>query len=264
VRKAFPVWIFAVVLVAVIGKRCASPDTADTAQPVAAVPADVVDTAPTEAQPVASEGPQSWPSLREGVAASPSETINYYIVFDGSGSMRSQECGDGVSKMEAAVQAVTRFIKSAPATANIGLAAFDRKGTFERVALGADNRDALGTALLRIDAGSGTPLNSGIRIGYEKLTNQARTQLGYGEYHLVVVTDGKAEPSSEDPTPVVQEMLQDSPVVLHTIGFCIDASHVLNQQGRTYYASATSPKELQASLQAVLAEAPTFDVAKFQ
>jgi uncharacterized protein with von Willebrand factor type A (vWA) domain len=162
------------------------------------------------------------------------------------------------------VQAVRGFIDAAPATANIGLAAFDNSGISERVPLGVGNRDALTDALQRIRAGSGTPLNSGIRIGYNRLTDQARAQQGYGEYHLVVVTDGKPEPSSEDPTPVVREILRESPVVLHTIGFCIDASHVLNQPGRTYYASATNPQELQSSLQAVLAEAPAFDVARFQ
>jgi hypothetical protein len=79
----------------------------------------------------------------------------------------------------------------------------------------------------------------------------------------VVVTDGEPDPANEDPTPIVKEILTQSPVVLHTIGFCIDANHVLNQPNRTYYTSATNPEQLQKSLQAVLAEAPSFDAAKF-
>jgi Ca-activated chloride channel homolog len=261
VRKILPVLVVAAVFFVVMSRRCSSPgpDPVD-----AAAPSGVADTASPDAQATANDLPQTWPPLRNDVPGSPSGDINYYIVFDGSGSMEGLECGDGVSKVEAAVRAVQGFIESAPATANIGLAAFDKRRASERVALGIGNRDALTDALRRIRTGGGTPLNSGIRIGYNKLTDQARTQLGYGEYHLVVVTDGRPEPSSEDPTPVVREILQDSPVVLHTIGFCIDASHVLNQQGRTYYASATNPQELQSSLQAVLAEAPTFDVAQFQ
>jgi Ca-activated chloride channel homolog len=261
IRKVIPVAIFGLVfLVAVLNKNCSS-----SAPPDPVPSPSVADIMPTEPAPAEGDLPQTWPPLQgAAVAASPSSDINYYIVFDGSGSMKSHECGEGMSKMDAAVQAVSNFIGAAPANANIGLAAFDRRAISERVALGIDNREALTAALQRIQAGSGTPLNSGIRIGYNRLTDQARKQLGYGEYHLIVVTDGRPEPSSEDPTPVVQEILRNSPVVLHTIGFCIDANHVLNQPGRTHYASATSPQELQSSLQAVLAEAPTFDVARFQ
>jgi hypothetical protein len=259
VRKFTPLLIFGAVAVVMGLRNCPSQGPQDPAPP-----SEVADITP-QAESTAAGQPQTWPPLRDGATpASPSSDINYYIVFDGSGSMTSSECGNGMSKRDAAVQAVRVFIDAAPATANIGLAAFDNSGISERVPLGVGNRDALTDALQRIRAGSGTPLNSGIRIGYSKLTDQARAQLGYGEYHLVVVTDGKPAPSSEDPTPIVREILHDSPVVLHTIGFCIDSNHVLNQQGLTYYASATSPQELQASLQAVLAEAPSFDVARFQ
>jgi Ca-activated chloride channel homolog len=260
VRKVIPVVIFAAVFLLVAIRNCSSSGSRDV------VPAtSAVDVVPEPADPGVGNLAQTWPPLGgAAVSASPSSDINYYIVVDGSGSMKSHECGDGVSKMEAAVQAVGSFIETAPATANIGLAAFDRRAISERVALGVGNRESLVEALQHIQAGSGTPLNSGIRIGYNRLTDQARKQLGYGEYHLIVVTDGRPEPSSEDPTPVVREILRNSPVVVHTIGFCIDSNHVLNQQGRTYYASATSPQELQSSLQAVLAEAPTFDVARFQ
>jgi Ca-activated chloride channel homolog len=206
----------------------------------------------------------AWPPLQEGAPASPSNNINYYIVFDGSGSMLSRDCGGGKTKIEAAVQAVKDFVVAIPATANVGLMIFDRHDISERVTLGLDNRNALIDALQKVRAGSGTPLRSSIQIGYDKLTEQAGKQLGYGEYHLVVVTDGRPDPRSEDPSDTVLEILATSPVVLHTIGFCIDPDHVLNQQGRTYYASANSPQELQQGLQAVLAEAPVFDAAGFK
>jgi Ca-activated chloride channel homolog len=259
VRKFIPVVIF-VALLAVVIRNCSSSGPPDPVPPASAT--DVGPDAPDPGEAVLQ---QAWPPMGDTeVPAAPSSEINYYIVVDGSGSMSSRECGEGMSKMDAAVQAVSSFIAAAPATSNIGLAAFDRRAISERVALGIGNREALTAALLRIQAGSGTPLNSGIRLGYTRLTEQARKQLGYGEYHLIVVTDGRPEPSSEDPTPVVREILRNSPVVLHTIGFCIDSNHVLNQQGHTYYASATSPQELQNSLQAVLAEAPAFDVAQFK
>jgi Ca-activated chloride channel family protein len=207
-----------------------------------------------------------WPPLAEGgnaptVAAL--ATANYYVVLDGSGSMMSKECGGGTSRIKAAVEATKQFFATAPADANVGLAAFDRRTISERVPLGTGNRDALNAALQDIDAGSATPLLTAIKIGYEKLTMQARLQLGYGEYHLVVVTDGEPDPRSEDPSPIVERILTESPVVLHTVGFCIDADHVLNQPNRMYYASATSPQQLEKSLQAVLAEAPAFNATNF-
>jgi hypothetical protein len=248
--------VFAIAFLVVAMRFCSSPDAQDPPQ------AGVADPAPANRP---ANTPQARPPLRDGDAAAiPGSDINYYVVFDGSGSMGSVECGDGKPKLVAAVRAVSDFVAAAPATANIGLAAFDRGGVSERVALGAGNRDMLATALQAIRAGGATPLRTGIRGGYDRLTDQARRQLGYGEYHLIVVTDGKPEPASEDPTPVVREILRDSPVVLHTVGFCIDSSHVLNQPGRTFYSAATNPQELQQSLQAVLAEAPTFDVTRFQ
>lgn len=214
----------------------------------------------------------AWPPLTDDdanastalvSATSAVATNNYYIVLDGSGSMLSRECGGGSSKIDAALSAIRGFVASIPADTNVGLAAFDRRAISERVPLGLSNRDALYAALKEVRAGSDTPLRSSIQIGYDKLTAQARTQLGYGEYHLVIVTDGNPDPASEDPTPVVNKILSDSPVIVHTIGFCIDNDHVLNQRDRTYYASATNPAELQQGLQAVLAESTTFDADSF-
>jgi Ca-activated chloride channel homolog len=210
----------------------------------------------------------NWPPLsddnQDGTIKPDALNIsNYYVVLDGSGSMLSKRCGGGSTKIEAAVTAVKHFFEAVPADANIGLAAFDRRTISERVPLGVGNRDALREALDKVSAGSDTPLRSSMKIGYEKLTAQARAQLGYGEYHLVVVTDGQPDPDSEDPKPIVKEILEQSPVVLHTIGFCIDSDHVLNQPKKTFYASATDPTELKESLQAVLAEAPVFDATQF-
>jgi len=52
--------------------------------------------------------------------------------------------------------------------------------------------------------------------------------------------------------------------VLHTIGFCIDSKHTLNQAGRTIYTAANNPEALRQGLSNVLAEAPQFSVTKFK
>ena len=207
----------------------------------------------------------AWPQVQEGSVAAAAPTANYYIVLDGSGSMSERECaGSGDSrKIEVAIDSVRRFVAAIPASANVGFAVFDRRDLSERVRIGEGNREEISQALMGVRAGAGTPLKSAIRLGFDRLTAQASAQLGYGEYHLVVVTDGQPDRESEDPTSVVSDILSTSPVVLHTVGFCIDEHHVLNQPGRTYYTAASNPDELQQGLQAVLAEAPNFDTTKF-
>jgi hypothetical protein len=95
-----------------------------------------------------------------------------------------------------------------------------------------------------------------------KIEYQARRQLGYGEYHMVVVTDGEAS-RYEDPRSIVDSIIATTPIVLHTIGFCIDARHSLNQPGRILYRQANDLEGLRKGLQDVLAEAPRFTVLQF-
>ncbi len=78
-----------------------------------------------------------------------------------------------------------------------------------------------------------------------------------------MVTDGEAS-EGQDPTGAVKLILDRSPVVLHTIGFCIGERHSLNQPGRTIYRAADNPNQLRQSLSGVLAEAPKFDASGFR
>jgi len=265
-----PKWILVILAVlfayGVIRKISAPNSTPNSAQSsISSTSASVDATSNTDQPPRAKATPSrpSWPPVIEGGVAAASPTVNYYVILDGSGSMSRRECADNGRKIEVAIDAVQRFVSEIPSSANVGLAVFDRRDLSERVPIGADNREAISEALTRVRAGEGTPLKSAIRLGYEKLTAQASAQLGYGEYHLVVVTDGKPDPEDEDPTRQVKEILARSPVVLHTIGFCIDPNHVLNQPGRVYYAAASNPDELQKGLQAVLAESTSFDATTF-
>ena len=180
---------------------------------------------------------------------------NYYVIFDGSGSMK----GD---KLRVAKQALSEFVKYIPAGANVGLAAFDQYQLSERAVLG-DPRDAIISQIDKVQAKGYTPLKDAITLAYQKLTAQGLKQLGYGEYHLVVITDGEAS-DGQDPTGIVNKILQESPVVIHTIGFQIGQDHSLNQPGRIFYTAANNLEELQKGLESVLAELEDFSVADFQ
>jgi Mg-chelatase subunit ChlD len=189
---------------------------------------------------------------------------NYYVVLDGSGSMDNRGCSGNQTKSVVSKEALAEFAQAVPATANLGLLAFDGRGVTERVSLGTDahNRRDFTAQVNATSATSNTPLRSAITLGYQKLEEQARRQLGYGEYHLVIVTDGEAS-GGEDPTKVVNKILKRSPVIIHTIGFCIGEDHSLNQHGRILYKAANNPGDLRKGLQNVLAESPTFDIAVF-
>ena len=209
----------------------------------------------------------SWPPLgEEAESAQVADDLlasNYFVVLDGSGSMAEVGCSAGQPKIDAARTALESFAQSLPPNANLGLAVFAKQGIKELLPLGLDNREQFAEAVQGVIAGSGTPLRSAIDLAYDRLLAQGRGQLGYGDYHLVVVTDGRAS-GGQEPTAKVNAMLAESPVVLHTIGFCIGEDHSLNQRGRTYYRAADNPAALRKGLDEVLAEAPTFDLTEFR
>ncbi len=236
--------------------------------PPPVAPTAGVDPAATNAAPqpgYALNPRNSWPpEAGEAGAGLASDlfALNYFVVLDGSGSMSETECSEGMRKIEVARTALASFADSVPRQANLGLAVFDAKGLSERLPLGVANRDAFRQAVQAVSVNASTPLRSAMELAYDRLLEQGRRQLGYGEYHLVVVTDGHAS-KGEDPTPAVNRILGESPVVVHTIGFCIGERHPLNQPGRTYYRSANNPRALQQGLETVLAESPDFSVTQF-
>ncbi len=206
-----------------------------------------------------------WPVIDETQMAVVDnlDAKNYYLVFDGSGSMNDSKCSNGKAKINVAKESVIKFISKIPGDANIGLLVFDDRGLYERAVLGGSSREKAISEISNVIAGGGTPLRTSIKTAYQSLTNQAVKQLGYGEYHLIVVTDG-ASSEGEDPRNVVRDLIINSPLVLHTIGFCIGDGHSLNQAGLTLYKAANNPQELAMGLDSVLAEATDFNVDSFE
>jgi len=206
----------------------------------------------------------NWPTVSEDNIDVADDLLaaNYYFVFDGSGSMTKKRCSGDQTKLGVAKDALVSFASSIPKQANIGLLTFDSAGTSERVALGQNNVNQFSQQVQQTVANGGTPLRVSIQKAYAALKQQGKRQLGYGEYHLVIVTDGIAS-KGQDPTDTIGAILKESPVVIHTIGFCINDKHSLNQPGLTYYKSANDPSSLRASLDEVLAESPEFVIDSF-
>ncbi|GGY66169.1 hypothetical protein GCM10011613_07590 [Cellvibrio zantedeschiae] len=206
----------------------------------------------------------TWPVIEQAGAIQISASLlaqNYYLVIDGSGSMDEVGCSGNRKKIDVAKEAVNQFIDSIPKDANVGLLVFDDKGIGERVALSVDH-DSVKQEVQNISANGGTPLLEAMSRAYSAITAQGQQQLGYGEYHMVVVTDGEAN-TGQDPGRIVDTILRASPITLHTIGFCIGNGHSLNVPGLTDYRAANNPDELLAGLQSVLAESAEYPADKF-
>ncbi|MGB0695589.1 MAG: vWA domain-containing protein [Rhodospirillaceae bacterium] len=185
---------------------------------------------------------------------------NLFLIVDGSGSMLNAGCSDGRPKIDVARESILRFIDTVPETTNLGLLMFDARGHNLWSTLETNNREDIRTAINDMQADGGTPLGIALDYVMGQLRGQAALQRGYGDYRVVVVTDGEA--SDEFKLNSVMNELLDTPVMLYTVGFCIDENHALNIPGQTFYAAATSPQELERGLNAVLAESEAFDLGQ--
>ena len=204
--------------------------------------------------------PDNWPPEAPQAAAVVPDSIllrrNFYLVFDGSGSMDSGNCAGNSRRIDVAKKAAIKFSQSLKAEDNLALLAFDGHDLSQRVALGTNNRPLFEGQVNAIRAGGGTPLYQSIGIGFDNLKQQMAKQLNYGEYYLVVITDGEA---SDSENGLVDQINRTSPVMLHVVGFCIGPGHSLNQRGKTHYTDAQNPQAVVDGLKAVLAESEKFD-----
>jgi uncharacterized protein with von Willebrand factor type A (vWA) domain len=181
---------------------------------------------------------------------------NFYFIFDGSGSMA--EVRDGKTKLRGAKEAVREFLTKIPPNSNLGLYVFDSKGRRELVPLGSNNRDDFMQAISEVEAGGGTPLASSIRFGTDQLVNQYKRQLGYGEYRLIVVTDGEA---SNIPEAALYAARYNTPI--YAIGLFVESDHPLRAYAMSYR-EANNYEDLRKALEETLAELPSFDLTDFE
>jgi hypothetical protein len=194
------------------------------------------------------------------VDGSVSTARNFYFVFDGSGSMMQRPENDSNfnSKIEGAKWAVRAFAQHLPEDANIGLFVFDNFGTREVVSLGSERKEAFLQAIEGVSAGGGTPLQESIHTGVDALVAQYKKQLGYGEYRLVIVTDGLADGLDE-----AADYATQYGIPMYTIGLCVGEDHPLRQLSVSYRAADTM-EDLRDALKDTLAESEVFDASSFE
>ena len=198
-------------------------------------------------------------------AGAASLTRNFYFIFDGSGSMSealTKQCtGDRRfgSRLDGAKWAVEQFLPLMPRDVNLGLWIFDADGNRERVPLGPDNHAAFLTEVRKTRASGNTPLTESIEQGVNRLVQQRDQQLGYGEFRLIVVTDGQA---TGRPLPQAVNYAREQRIPIYTIGLCIGEKHELRKYSVSYRA-ADSIEALKRGLEETLAETSVFDPKTF-
>jgi len=182
---------------------------------------------------------------------------NFYLVLDDSGSMGDRAyCGDFKNKIEAAKWAITEFAtKVVSSDVNLGLYALNRG---ELYPIGK-NRDAIVEKIKTINASNGTPLNYAIARATDALVNQRAKQLGYGEYYIVVATDGDGTDGDVNDS-VNYATSKGIPII--TIGFGIK-NHPLKNKSISYR-EATNPDELLSALKETQGETAYFDSTTFK
>ena len=211
--------------------------------------------------------PGSWPppaNKAEPMAADLTAP-NYLVIFDGSFSMNQRGCSGPFTKLQAAKTAVKQFINALAPNANVGVVGFGDSpyGTnrsFEHPMISGDRTRVFD--LLDSVRGLGTtPLVRAVSRGFEMLEAQARRQAGYGQYHMVILTDGVS--TDGDPSMVAKTIVRKTAIKIHAIGFCLDGGHGLNIPGYTNYSKANDQEALERGLQGVLAESEAFDPVEF-
>jgi Ca-activated chloride channel homolog len=192
-------------------------------------------------------------------------TRNFYVIFDASGSMSealNKQCqGDKRfgSRLEGAKWAVEQFMPLVPSDVNLGLWIFDANGNSERLPLSLESRAQFLTAIQKTRAGGKTPLTESIEQGVNRLVQQRDRQLGYGEFRLVVVTDGEA---TGRPLTQAVAYARERRIPIYTIGLCLGAQHELRKYSVSYRA-ADSMEALRRGLEETLAETSVFDPQTF-
>jgi Ca-activated chloride channel homolog len=207
---------------------------------------------------------QTWPgtSNESLILSKDKETANYYVIFDGSGSMEDTNCGDGERRIDVAKRAIGTFFDVLPKNSNVGLILFDGHGAREAVPLKKNDPSLLKSVTDSAIAGGGTPLGLTLEYASQKLQVQGQKQQGYGEYNIVVLTDGQA--GDEDKMiRVVNDITANTPINIHTIGFCLGDHHTLNKHGVINYQPASDAAELVQGLKSVLAESSSFTSDSF-
>ena len=178
---------------------------------------------------------------------------NVVVVLDASGSMESKMQGLGRTRMDVAQESLQTVLAQVPAETNVGLFVFSGKQSkrgwlYELAPL---NTQRMQEAIAMPIPGGRTPLGASLLTCANQLLEQRTAQNGYGNYRLLVVTDGEAS-DGEMMEAVIPQVLARG-VTLDVIGLDMAQSHTLATKVHSYR-DARNPRDLTQALQESFAE----------
>lgn len=178
---------------------------------------------------------------------------NVVIILDASGSMKSNMRSGRAQKMDAAKRALKEVLKTVPQDTQIGLLVFSGANVKNHwvYPLGPRNDARLNTAIDAIEPGGGTPLGAYIKIGADRLIQERKNQLGYGQYRLLIVTDGQAQ-DIQLVNQYTPEVLSRG-IIMDVIGVDMVGNHTLATKVHSYR-KADDPESLKKAIADVFAE----------
>jgi len=178
---------------------------------------------------------------------------NVVIVLDASGSMRSNMRGTRTRKMEAAKNALKQVLKTVPPDTHIGLLVFSGKNIKDHwiFPLGPRNDQRLNKAIDMIEPGGGTPLGAYMKIGAERLLLERKKQMGYGNFRLLIVTDGEAQ--DKKLVNLFTPRILSRGIIMDVIGVDMAQNHTLAKKVHSYR-KANNPESLKKAIAEVFAE----------
>ena len=179
---------------------------------------------------------------------------NIVVILDASGSMQDKFSGDRTkSKMEAAKAALQEVLAKVPDDTWIGLLVFSGANISNDwvYPLGPKDTQKLRAAIDLPQPGGGTPLGKYIRIGANRLLEQREKQYNYGNYRLLVVTDGEASDAAK--VKYYTPEILNRQIRMDVIGVDMKTDHMLAKVVDSYR-KADNPGELMAAVSQILAE----------
>ena len=193
-------------------------------------------------------------SVQTSFAESDLHTDNIIVILDASSSMREKFRADQTkSKMDAAKEALREVLAKVPDNTHIGLLVFSGENIADEwiYPLGPKDTDRLMAAIDIPQPGGGTPLGRYMRVGANRLLEQRERQYNYGNYRLLIVTDGEATDKAKV-ARYTPEILNRQ-IRVDVIGVDMKTDHNLAKDADSYR-KADNPGELVAAVSQILAE----------
>lgn len=182
-------------------------------------------------------------------AARPAEHV--VILLDASMSMTTDMTPDQ-TRMDAAKAAIGRVVEGLPDGVPLGLVAFTTEGRTEWFhPMGPLDKARFREGLAAIEPGGGTPLGAYIEVAANALLKARKASEGFGEYRLIVVTDGEAE--DPDRMEAAAQALLARGIVLDVVGVQMETDHSLARMAQSYR-NADDAGALERAVSALLAE----------